>query len=256
MRIVYAGGMTYLLKNSNNAYYDLNRQDSVSAEELTMIQSDYSQVAGRILTEEARIQAENATMATTETGVKRYVAGANNLDIVVVSDFEGQSINGHLVGGHCAPTAATTIVKYWANRRNVPNLYYYSDWWVFSSLYVNMNTCNINNLPNGPVNGTGAYSIMPGLINYSEQIRGVPTSGHDFIGDTTNETVTFDLIKTYITWEIPIIALQPGHAVCGFGYYTVDGRQQLIIANGWTRAWTFQNFSSLGIGQCFYVRWN
>lgn len=256
MKIVYAGGMDYLLESlSNVEYYNLNEQAFVSSGCLAAMKSEYNQFSNKILTDEMRIQSETATRAATGTGVQRYVLGANNLDIVVTSDFSGRTIGNHAVGGHCTPTAATTIIKYWANRRGFSNLYYNSDWWVFSSLYVNMNTRDINNINPETQSGTLSPDIIPGLINYSEQIRGVPVVAYMCVGDGADEVVTFELAKGCINLERPFIALQDDHAMACFGYYTVGGRKQLIVANGWTRAWIFQSFDSLDFLQYHYVRW-
>jgi len=265
-KIVYAGGMDYFLKQSSGVYYDLSNQAEIPADQMTEIQDNYAQLANKIVTKEVQLQRQNATRSTADTGVKRYVTGTNNLDIVATSDFAGCTIGNHVVTGHCAPTAATTIVKYWANRRGVTNLYYNSDWWVFSSLYVNMNTNNINQIPGSNHNGTWYYDILPGLRNYSVQTRGVSISGWDWWGDITSETVTFEKAQAYINADIPFIGLQTrtsaqsnavvGHAIVCFGYYTVDGRQQLIVANGDDKSWHFLDFDSLDLFYYQYVRWD
>ena len=160
-----------------------------------------------------------------------------------MSDFSGKTINGVTVHNHCAPTAATTIVKYWNNRRGITGLWYSSDWWVFSSLHVNMKTTS---------NGTREDYIYNGFKNYSVNTRGIPYVSCDWWGNSSNEVCTFAKAQGYIDGNFPFIInineSGKGHALACFGYSTQSGYPQLIFAEGKERrAWTFQSFSSLSI---------
>lgn len=170
----------------------------------------------------------------------------------MMSDFSGKTINGVTVHNHCAPTAATTIVKYWNNRRGITGLWYSSDWWVFSSLFVNMKT--------SPTFGTHHDNYYNGFKNYSVNTRGIPYVSCDWWGNSSNEVCTFAKAQGYIDGNFPFkisIAYSDGegHAIACFGYSTQSGYPQLIFADGNIRGWTFQSFSSLTINNYQYLRW-
>ncbi len=248
-KIIYGGGVSFFVKNGTT-WYDLYQQQTLSSAEVAKVKTSYNKVEKAIVASSS-FTPQTSTRATT-TGQKKYVLNANNADIVITNDFEGRTINGVAVVNHCSPTAGTTIVKYWANRRGVTDLYYMSDWWVFSSLYVNMGTT--------ATNGTHEDLIYVGLMSYGRNTRGVPPTGYDCWGNKSSEVPTFSKAKSYIDVNVPFfLCVQEGsvrHTNACFGYNTLNGVTQLIISNGWTRAWTFQSFTSFDISSYQYARWN
>ncbi len=182
------------------------------------------------------------TAAATTTGTTKYVLNANNADIVVGGDYVGYILNGETVDNHCAPTAGTNIIKYWGLRRGVTGLYYHSDWWVLSSLCVNMKT--VFHATEDQEAGTTLGNCYNGLKKYCNSTRGIPYASAVRWGNTSNEECTFAKAKSYINANIPFIMMIPGHAQCCFGYSTASGYNQVILATGNHRGWVFRSFTA------------
>lgn len=250
-KIIYNGNLDFLIKESkeqDDTFYNLTTENFIK-EKKPVLEKKYNAIKNSIVSDNTLSNSLSYT-----TGIKKYVINANNADLVEMDDFKGKVLNGEIVNNHCGPTAGTNLIKYWANRRGVSNLYYNSDWWVFSSLCVNMNT-------NFSTYGTLPWNLINGLRSYSSSTRGVSYSGYDLWGDDWSESVSFDKATYYIDVNVPFtILIDSGiiqyHYVSCFGYYTVDGARSLIINTGWNKNWTFQSFTSLSSQSYQYVRWN
>ncbi len=248
-QIVYAGGIVFYLKNGSQ-FYDLSQQEIIKNADVAKLQESYHRIENQLYAEAMDLK-NNTQIRSASSGIKKYVLNANNADIVTRYDFP-YNLSGRPMTNHCAPTAATMMIKYWANRRGVSQLYHQSDLWVFSSLYAHMETDS---------GGTDPDMIIPGVISYSTSTRGVPVSGWDRYGDSIFEWPDFEQAQAYIDVNVPFImtmelANNVDHAVFCAGYYTVGGRDQLIFANGETQVWTFQSYSSLDVDELMYARWN
>ena len=255
-KIIYNGNIDFIINEDTmqkNKYYNLTTEQTMQYDK-SQLQIKYNKIEKNII---ENVPSSNSnsfsklSAATSTTGVKKYVLNANNADLVEMDDFSGRTLNGQLVDNHCSPTAGTNLIKYWANRRGVTQLFHDSDWWVFSSLCVNMST----KFPQ-PNAGTSSANFLAGLRNYSTNTRSVSYSGDEWWGDGFLESCTFSKAKSYIDANVPFHLDLVGHSVVCFGYDTVSGTDKLIINTGWDKLWTFQAFSSFDIDYYQYVRWN
>lgn len=251
-KVIYLGGYTYLVKDDKISYYDLN-----SITKLTQTKNELELMYDIYISQLKNIQSqEEQTIQPLAYPVTKYVTGADWKFLVEMDDFKDKYINGVKVDNHCSATAATNIVKYWAQKRNQPKLYNESDWWVFSSLYVNMKTNeNIWN------EGTWLRQAYDGLIKYSENTRGVATSGGQYI-----LAATWAKAHQLINSDVPFVlgtknynGLEGFHSVAVFGYYYTGpytSNNYLIINNGHNKTWTFEHYDSLSTLDMWYARWD
>ncbi|GAA0108511.1 C39 family peptidase [Clostridium tertium] len=258
-KIVYLGGYSYFIKNNETSIaksvsgslnlFDLNSSKYVS-EDITNLKSNYNEKVNLKKKSARNYSLADDGISTLSTVVKKYVPNANYDILVEMDDFAGKKIKDWTITNHCSPTAGLNIVKYWALKRGVSQLYYSGDSWMFNSLAVNMKT-NINN-------GTIRDDIYTGLWNYGANTRGVTPSG----GDKITSGVTYDKAKTILDSGVPFIVSVDnyggtigGHSVACFGYYE-NVSNYLIINNGWNKSWTFESFNNLNIDRYTYSRWN
>ncbi|MEL7596872.1 MAG: hypothetical protein AAGU01_01580 [Clostridiaceae bacterium] len=262
-KLIYNGNNDFLIEDNTDEtsiYYNLTTQQNLKQDKKEL-KKQYKDIERNIVSNSKlssdltvvsnNLLASSSASTTSTTGVTKYVVNANNADLVECSDFTGKIVNGKTVDNHCSPTAGTNLVKYWAKRRGVSKLWYSSDFWVFSSLCVNMET-----IFSGDNAGTTSNNFLLGLKNYSTYTRGVSYSGYEWWGDGFTESCTFEKAKSYIDANIPFHLDLVGHSEVCFGYNTKNGAKQLIVNTGWDRYWTFQSFSSFEIDYYQYVRWN
>lgn len=263
-RIVYVGNIDYYIITSEDVLCNVSNSEILINSKSSSLQSQYERIRANIMNEAIHKDyfIENGLSQDSRSVVKKYVLNANNLDIVSSVPYTNNpnyKLYGSTVSGICAPVAGTTLVKYWANRRGVSGLYYKNDWWVISSLCVNMKTDYVGGI------GTSSNNIYKGLMQYSLNTRGIQYSGADFWGNSLLETVNFSKAKEYIDVDVPfMIGLRMtdstgdtvGHEVACFGYYISNGVNQLIFATGWDYIWTFQSYATLDTIHYQYVRWN
>ncbi|GAA0122856.1 MAG: C39 family peptidase [Clostridium argentinense] len=253
-KIYDMGNYDYLVKERNTT---LNESDTElynlrTGEKVKSLSELKKQYNGLLQTKKNNFKNElnQKNYRATATGtVKQYVTNANYDILVDMYDFIGLNIGSWAVWDHCGPTAGTNIIKYWAKKRGVSQLYYSDDTWVFKSLCVNMKT-NITG-------GTTVKNIYDGLWNYGKNTRGVtPRSGEQLIAPDYSKA------KSLINKNFPFIMslsnypnLGDNHAVTCFGYYENNGTNYLIINNSYNKTWTFQSYNSLDILAYSYAEW-
>jgi ElaB/YqjD/DUF883 family membrane-anchored ribosome-binding protein len=253
-KIYDMGNYNYLVKERNTA---LNESDTLynlrtgeKVESLTELKKQYNELLQTMKNNlENEFSQTNYRAAATATEVKKYVTNANYDILVETKDFSGLYIGSWKVNNHCGPTAATNIVKYWAKKRGVSNLYYSDDVWVFKSLCVNMKT-NINNT-------TTIDNAYDGLWSYAQNTRGVtPRSGDiDIYPDYSKTKSLIDKNFPFMLGLKDYDGTTGGHIVACFGYYENNGINQLIINDGWSKTWVFRPFNSLNIIFYSYAEW-
>lgn len=252
-KIIHLGGYNYFVESKDAKQKDGNLLDLSTDEKITesldKLRDEYNEQI-----ELRKNYNINKLNNDTREAVKKYVPNATNSILVEMNDFNGLSVSVPPYvtwvarDGHCSPTVGTNIIKYWAKRRGVSNLYYSSDSWVFRSLVVNMKTY-INN-------STTTEEMYNGLWNYGASTRGVTPTG----GDIKNRP-SYAACKTTIDSGVPFILNLSryqsggGHSVATFGYYEY-GSNYLIINNGWNKVWTFELYNNLAIDNYVYSRWN
>lgn len=252
-KIIYNGNDDFIIDKGTikaNKYYNLTTEQMLK-DNKSELKNKYNRISKKIIDNTPSNSSNLLSESLAAAGTTRYVTKANYNDLVDMDDFAGKTLNGQTVDNHCSPTAGTNLVKYWARERGVPKLYYMSDWWVFSSLCVNMKTKF--NQPNA---GTTSANFLSGLRNYSSSTRGVSYSGYDWWGDSPSESCTFDKAKSIIDMDVPFHLDLDRHSMACFGYSTASGYNQLIVNTGWNKSWTFQSFTSFAIDYYQYVRGN
>jgi len=262
-KIYYLGNYNYLINNpsKNNKYYNLNSQNEVTDTDETLKNKykkhvkDKSNTSNNTLSSpEVSTMSLNTASSTTSSAITKYVTNANYNMLVSMGDFKGKYIGSTKVDRHCSPTAGTNIIKYWALQRGVTNLYYQSDWWVFSSLFVNMKT--------NPLVGTTLQDTYNGLWNYGANTRGVRPTGSDLITD-----VSYSKAKNLVQANVPFIigvenydGVAGGHAISCFGYYEnstlFNSSKYVIVNNSWDKNWTFEYYNNLNVLCFLYSKWS
>jgi len=264
--IIYNGSLSYLV-DQNGIYTDLYSKKQVQFTK-QQAKADYKVFKAQMKTEKANSK-KNAVMPSVQmlggigipggtpyaaTVTSTYVTGADYNFLCDNDDFKGKQINGVTVDGFCVDTSATNIVKYWAQKRGVSALYYSSDWWVFSSLYVNMKT--------NPSTGTQPNAILPGFQTYSRSTRGVSYVDCDSVNGAGGG-LSFGLAKQIIDTQTPFLLSVYGyqnigrnHTMSCFGYANYsDGTQSLIFNDTNSKTWTFQWIGSLVLIQFDWIKW-
>lgn len=253
-KFIHLGGYSYLIeskdtKDNDGKLLDLSTDKKV-IESLDVLKEGYSKQKNM----KKNSDSSKLKISTMSAEVKKYVPNATNSILVEMNDFVGLTVNvppyvtWTAYDGHCSPTAGTNIIKYWAQRRGVSNLYYSSDSWVFRSLVVNMKTY-INN-------GTSAANMYNGLWNFGASTRGVTPTGGDLVNSPS-----YAACKATIDSGVPFIlnlsSYKGGgaHSVATFGYYENDSNY-VIINNGWNKVWTFEAYNNLAVDSYVYSRWN
>lgn len=251
-KFIYIGNMDYFVKeDSGNSgkYYSLYYQTPFTVDKDQM-KADYKEMKTNMKNENKnKNKLIPGSLTASAAGVTKYVTGADNKYLVppeYIKDCitNGSKINGQTPTGHCGPLAGTSIISYWST--NLWNDFY---WWIFSSLYVNMQT-------NVGIQGTTDVNVVAGLERYSVSTRGVPISGKYLTEVQAN--MDFTHAQSWINQNIPFIILTQNynnpytgsisgnHFITCFGYSTASGCDQLIVNDNYTTInWTFQSIGSI-----------
>lgn len=201
--------------------------------------------------------------ARANTMTANKVSNYSTSDFSLQADYNGKTFklsngNSYKVTGEspiCSPNAGVNLIKYWGQRRGVSNLWYSSDWWVFSSL---IQTMNFRSDFMGV--GTTESGFLSGMKKYCTSIRGVTYDGSNF-----ERNPTFTRLKALIDEDIPFQATIKDAVGYGIGLHSItcygynqpqSGSVQLIFNDGYTRYLTYQALSTLKLQSISYIRWN
>ena len=232
-RIIYNGPGELYLPTSDNLYYSIYSQSTVSFED----------------------RVSPATSVNLYNGIIDWGdANINNSSVFKIKDF-GSGTDYWLMsqfssGNVCYPTAATNVLWYWGNMRNksfvMDNVSAYSTNLakasaIYSSLARFMGT--------DPSTGTLDMKIYAGYAGFFGE---TPSSGNWNYKKLPYGT-TFNSYKTDLNGNCPIqVLLHPtdsatdnnGHSVMAFGYATsTTGTPYLFVMDGWNNYGRFVKFN-------------
>ncbi len=245
-KIYYFGSESYALKTANG-YIELGQNTAAKTE---FSQAAVANAYSSLLAQQSAKRASDLQLEI--TGSANLLTGSRNgitpffsitFNPVIMSDFSGHD-------KHCAPTAGTNLVKYWAFQKGQTKLQQ-SNSVIFNSLFSYMNTTNHGGTMYWPVNN--AYTGLQSHVNS----RGcsAPYKAQD-------SSPSFSEITTQLSKKRPVILAcskypnaSEGHFVCVVAYKTSDGNQ-LGVLNGWVRHVTYVYYSEIVDKNAFYIAYS